>query len=280
MLLGLAVGLSGFAAVPGEGLSAPHYSFVENQVESFRFQLERRVKTGGELDLAPFMTRLEGRVQRYLARVFRDGSFGFVTRVVELSGTESFNNEAAQALDLGGLDGRSISLRLARTGELLDSVAWSYLRTAGGGDLVDGTLLASLPRLPERLPAAGEELPQSYRLSFDYGAGVRCDQLWVLVYRLGAGFSGSCGVGCMPLAYRAELSERCADRSGGDERTATGVVEGELEFKRRRAGLELRAHRWDRRLQRSLPVADRSSGASVLQELDSRGTLIAEGGAP
>ena len=271
----LAVGI----ALPNPSLARMKYRFQEDRVESFLFESSRTVRTErlGATLIQPFTTRVSGKAQRYLARIFRDGTLGLVVRTWELTGAIERAGAEATSLDLSGVDGRSVSLRVDRSGALLDSFGWLQLRRSGSGDLVDDVLLAAVPRLPPRVPETTQPVASTYRLTLPIEEGLRCDQTWILSYSRPPEQSQECRGPCKPVAYEGTVQERCEDRGRGLERSAVAKVSGQLQIKGDATSRRLQSHRWSLEWERRLTSVVDGGGADVIQYMQSDGSLVAEG---
>lgn len=268
-------------ALPASSLARLKYRFQEDQVESFRFESSRSVRTerSGVSLIQPFTTRVSGRTQRYLARIFRDGTLGVVVRTWELTGAIERAGAEVTTLDLSGVDGRSVSLRVDRSGALLDSSGWLQLRRAGSGDLIDDVLLSAVPRLPPSIPDGVEPVASTYRLALPIEEGLSCDQTWVLSYSRLPDRPPACRGACKIVGYEGTVQESCEDRARSLERSAVAKVSGQLEIKEHAASRRLRAHRWSLDWERRLTSTRGGETSDVIQHLRSDGSLVAEEGA-
>jgi hypothetical protein len=275
-LFSAALCLSAMVVLPGSALAGLKYQFQEDHLESFQFELSRSVRTervGFEL-LQPFSTRVMGTVQRYVARIFRDGSLGVVVRTMGLDGSIKRVGMSETKLDLSAVEGRSVSLRLDRGGAQLDSTGWLHLRRAGAGDLLDEVLLGSAPRLPARIPAHGELVAGSYRIALPIDKGVSCQQTWVLSYSRVEEQLDACSGSCCAVAYEGTVRENCMDRASALERSGVAKVTGQLEINVLGVRSRVRAHRWIIDWERRL--ATTQSVEEIIQHLRAEGSLVAE----
>jgi len=279
VLVTAALCLAVAVVLPRSALAGLQYQFQEDHLESFQFELSRSVRTeraGVDL-LQPFSTRIQGTVQRYVARVFRDGSLGLVVRTMGLDGSIQRVGMSESKLDLSAVEGRSLSLRLDRGGAQLDSTGWLHLRRAGAGDLVDDVLLGSAPRLPARIPAQGEAVASSYRMQLPIDEGLSCQQTWILSYSPVEEKLDECHGSCRALAYEGTVRENCMDRANALERSGSAKVTGQLEIHVRGARSRVRAHRWSVDWERQLaPSHGDQPTAQIIQYLSSEGSLKAE----
>jgi hypothetical protein len=191
--------------------------------ERFRFETEHTVTTAlgpaatdqTELDLstldaplAPYTVRVRGQLERLLAREFRDRSWGIVARVVAPAG--ELVRGSSTPLDLTALAGRSVSLRVQDSGELLESAGWDGAIGAGReGAFVDDVFLAQLPHLPPKVLPDGP-VPVSYRLRLPLDKTLNRDQRWDLQFRPGAA-RPDCK-GCVVLDYEGAVTEVSEDK--------------------------------------------------------------------
>ncbi len=224
------------------------YGFIEDRIESFRFELTRTTTTAmdhlpAEADdydigsltsrIATVETRLEGRVERLLARVFRDFSSGLVTRLVDLDGTIARAGGEPAPLDTDVLEGKSVSFRVLPSGELLDSSGWAHLAGAGrGGDLVSELLLQTVMRLPRDVPRVGRPVPSSYRVRVPVDAFVTRDQNWIVAFEKAEAPDGCRG--CTAISYRGEITETGKDKHPARPMkiTGKGTVSGTMVLSR------------------------------------------------
>ncbi len=222
------ISLAALAALSSPALAGRRsltYRMPSNAIEVLSFKVDHRVQTravelppeaepydvdGLLAGLADVNTVVQGRLERTVGRVFRDRSLGLVTRVVELSGTVDRGAGPAQAA-LEGLEGKSVSMRVLESGELLASLGWSHMAGAGqGGDLVRDVLLFSVLRLPYTLPANGGAIPSSFRLRVPVDGLLNLDQAWNLQWTA-AEAPADCRR-CTALQYEATMTEAAEDR--------------------------------------------------------------------
>ncbi|HCP44717.1 MAG TPA: hypothetical protein DIU15_01590 [Deltaproteobacteria bacterium] len=203
------------------------YLFPMDQLESFSFEVEsvaetqlvRKPADAARFDLAPVEARLldvrtrsQGRLDRSLARVFRDGSLGLIVRVVDLQGSVQRGDEGArEPLELGGLNGKSVALRVHASGELLDSHGWSHILGAQRpGSVLGDLFLQSILRLPRHPPKSSSPMSVTFRTRVPVDGSLQRDRTWTLTYRR-AEAPSACGKGCLAMAYEGEVLERSAD---------------------------------------------------------------------
>jgi len=219
------------------------YGFPQDRIEGFAFELTRTIETEMQhlpaeaegFDVASLTarigtveTRLEGRIERLLARVFRDFSSGLVTRLVDLRGTVARGGESV-GLSTDVLEGKSVSFRVLPSGELLDASGWDRLAGAGrGGDLVSELLLQTVMRLPRDVPRKGRVVPSTYRVRVPVDAFVTRDQNWIVAFEAGEA-PADCR-GCVAIEYRGEITETGLDKHPGRpmKLTGTGTVSGSM----------------------------------------------------
>ena len=267
---------------PSPAAAGLQYRLKPDHLESFHFELSRSVRTerAGHSLIQPFTTRVRGKVERYLARVFRDGTLGVVVRTVNLDGTiERAPASQPKPLDLGAVDGRSVSLRVDRSGALLASYGWLEVRRAGVGDLVDEALLFAVPRLPPQIPAPGQSVAGTHRIEIPIAAGLSCEQTWVLTYTRPLEPLQDCRGSCRAVSYEGSVREKCEDRARGMARTSIAEVQGQLEITGSAQHRRLRAHRWgidwERSLASSAVAGDAAQAAT--QFVQSAGSLVVDG---
>jgi hypothetical protein len=247
--------LSAVSASPADAASrrSLKYGFPQDRIEVFDFELTRSTSLamkhlpaeaqGFDVEsliarLGTVETRLEGRLERVLARVFRDFSQGLVTRVVDVDGTID-RGAGAEALDTSILEGKSVSFRLLASGELLDSVGWSRLAGAErGGTLVEELLLQSVMRLPQSIPKGTQMFPANYRVRVPLDSFLTRDQTWIVGFTAGTA-PAECGRGCVAIDYRGELSEKAIDKHPARPMrlTGKGTVSGTIVLTRREKNL-------------------------------------------
>jgi hypothetical protein len=241
------------------------YGIPEDRLEVFEFDLSRFTTTemvhlpaeAEQFDVESLTARidevtvqLEGRLERVLARVFRDFSLGLVTRLVDLRGTVSRGGES-HPLDVDVLEGKSVSFRLLPSGELLDATGWSRLAGAGrGGSLVEELLLQTVMRLPQHVLRRDQTESASFRLRVPLDPFLKRDQTWVVRFEAAPPPEG-CGRRCVAFTYRGEIGETAVDTHPGRPMRLVGkaTVSGTIVLGRGRA---LREHSfvfdWDRTL--------------------------------
>ena len=267
------------------------YAFPQDDLRSFRFQTTHRVTTdlgtlppeASAYDVAPVRerladvtTRVDGRLERMVARVFRDSSLGVVSRLVDLKGEVERPGGQAAALDLARLEGKSVSMRLEPGGGLLDSTGWEHILGGfQGGHIVADVLAQSVLRLPRELPAARPR-PTSFRVRVPVDSQLNRDQTWVLSWTRGEA-PAECGRRCLALDYHGSLTEAAKDQHPARpmEATGAGTAEGTIVLGPRH---DLRSHEWRITWEREVTThrSDGSKRARVTQSEVISGSLIAE----
>ncbi len=277
-------------AAPGRSLL---YSLQPDRLEAFSLELTQVVSTDFEglasdqLEGAPppdtgwgsgaVTTRVRGELQRYVARVFRDGTLGLVSRVRALDAVVE-RGEQPSTHDLAAVDGRSVSLRVNGTGEILDSFGWRQLRAAGVGELLDDAFLQSMVRLPPVVPQVGSPTAMTFRLEVPVEDGLHCDQTWVLSFKATEGLAPKpCPGRCMLLEYAGTVRESCRDLQRGMERTGEAEAGGRLALKRVGGKVSLYSHHWRLLWQRQLEVRVAAGQPQnvVRQSVSTSGSLTA-----
>ncbi len=201
------------------------YKLAQDKVETLGFEVEHVVTTsfarmppeaepydveGLEASLAEVKVQVAGSLERVVGRVFRDSSLGLVTRVVGLAGTVD-RGEGAEAIPFDELEGKSVSMRVLDSGELLASSGWEHLAGAGrGGDLVEPVLLQSVLRLPFTVPEGEGVLPASFRLRVPVDPLLNLDQTWDMKY--GAGEVPKGCRRCVAITYAGTVTEAAEDQ--------------------------------------------------------------------
>ena len=224
------------------------YKLPPDTVEGLTFEATHRVQTEFvELppeaepydtdalfaSLADVSTTVSGRMERVVARVFRDRSLGLVTRFIDLEGTVDRGEQAVPA-PLDGLEGKSGSLRVLDSGEVLAGSGWQHIAGARrGGDLVRSVLLQSVLRLPFMVPANGGALPTRFRLRVPLEPLVNLDQDWDIAYREGTP-PADCKR-CVALDYEGTVKEVAEDRHPARpmNRESTAEVSGTIVLDKR-----------------------------------------------
>ncbi len=215
--------------VPAAGQAARRtlrYKLTQDTLEAFTFDVKHTVGTTFDRlppeaesydteslasSLETVTTTVEGSLERVVGRVFRDSSLGLVTRVLDLKGTVD-RGDGAQPVSLEGLEGKSVSMRVQESGELLASSGWSHIAGAGrGGELIVPVLLQSVLRLPFQVPEGGGTMPLSFRLRVPYDALLNLDQNWDLAFSA-VDSSKECGRRCIALSYEGKVTEVAEDQ--------------------------------------------------------------------
>ena len=220
------------------------YKLTQDTLEAFTFEVKHTVGTtfdrlppeADSYDTAPLAqsletvtTTVEGSLERVVGRVFRDSSLGLVTRVLNLKGTVD-RGGGAQAASLEGLEGKSVSMRVLESGELLASSGWSHIAGAGrGGELVVPVLLQSVLRLPFQVPEGGGTMPLSFRLRVPFDALLNLDQSWDLAFSA-ADAPEECGRRCIALTYEGKATEVAEDQHPARpmKRDSQAIVSGTI----------------------------------------------------
>lgn len=250
-----------------------HYDFVENEVASYQFESRRLVRTGiarlpaeaDRFDHAPVFqriaeveSRLEGRLERFNAKRYRDGTVGIVARLVGLSGTIQRGDEAVER-GFDELEGRSLSYRTHTSGELLDSHGWSHFMGGGrGGELAQDVFLQSVLRLPRHLPRGEQTITNSFTVRVPVDPALERSTLWMVRYSSGP-TPEDCGPRCWAVDYSGELSESSTDKHPARPMTRKGLgtVSGRILLAGRGRAKRLLAHEWtitwDRRVASQRP---------------------------
>ena len=227
-------------------------------------------------ELAQVSTRIEGRLERVVARVLRDRSLGLVTRLVGLEATVD-RGGSARSVAVGGLEGASVSMRVLPSGELLDSVGWEHLYGAGRpGELLTDLLLMSILRLPYAVPTEDSAIPTTFRLRVPVDDSLNRDQTWELTWLAAP---SPCGGRCQAFAYEGRIKEAAVDRHparalGG---TGQGSLRGTIVLATRNGALV--SHEWELRTAADVRTAreDGSVRAEVAQDRVVRGRIVPAG---
>jgi hypothetical protein len=235
------------------------YAFEKGQVATFSFTATRSVVTDVvlapeelsqlEVDrvlgrIAAPESQLVGRLERFVAKTYRDGTLGVVSRLVDLTGTVTRAGASTPA-SVGALDGKSLALRVRGSGELLDSQGWSQFMGGGrGGELAQDVLLQSVLRLP-RHPPSSDGVATSFTLRLPLDDGLETRVAWTVRY-LPAEAPEPCPQDCVAITYQGELREEAHDKAEGRtmSRVATGTVEGTIVLTGKGAKRALTSHRW------------------------------------
>ena len=289
--LGLGGGASLAAAASRRSLT---YGIPQDRLESFAFETELRlemepVQMPAEAEsfaVQPVLERLGstttavgGRLERMVARVFRDGSLGLVTRVTDLQGTIVRDDAAPEPIQLKRLEGKSLSLRIKPSGEILDSHGWSHIEGAnrGGAALTELWLLQVL-RLPIRIPETETGVPSTWRLRIPVDERLERDQNWSLRFVREEPPEG-CGPSCLALSYSGTITEDSRDTHPARPMSLQGTAEVEGQIVLRGARRHLASHRWSIQSERSVR-SHRANGTvrgELRQRLITNGRLWREG---
>ncbi|MCO4771155.1 MAG: hypothetical protein KDA24_14060 [Deltaproteobacteria bacterium] len=220
------------------------YKLAQDSVENLTFEVEHVIATSFdrlppeaepydtdslEESLARVTVTASGRIERVVGRVFRDSSLGLVTRVVDLEGTVD-RGAGAAAVSLDGIEGKSVSMRVLESGELLASTGWEHVAGAQrGGDLILPVFLLSVLRLPFDVPASGGAIPIAFRQRVPLDPLLNLDQGWDLEYRA-ADAPKECGRRCIALSYEGTATEVAEDNHPARpmKRASTATVRGTI----------------------------------------------------
>jgi|GEM_PF-1555743 len=163
-----------------------------------------------QASLATVTTEVSGTIERVVGRVFRDRSLGLVSRVIDVAGSVD-RGQGAEPLDASGIEGKSVSMRVLESGELLASAGWQHLAGGGrGGDAVFTVLLQSILRLPFEVPSNGGTLPTSFKQRVPVDPLLNLDQTWDLLYSA-AEVPDGCGRRCVAVSYEGTITEAAVD---------------------------------------------------------------------
>jgi len=176
--------------------------------------------TSLQADIADVHTTIHGSMERFVGRVFRDRSLGLISRLVDLEGTVD-RGQGVGPLDLSGLGGKSVSLRVHASGELLDSFGWSHLLGAGrNGALVVEAMLMQVLRLPSKIPQGDERIGSNYSLRFRTDPSVERDWNHVMAF-VAAEPPADCKR-CVAMSYSGDLKEASRDKHPSRPMTLDG----------------------------------------------------------
>jgi hypothetical protein len=271
------------------------YAFEKGRVTTFSLASTRSVVTevvlvpeeANQLEvdrvlgrIAAVESQLEGRLERFVAKTYRDGTLGLVTRLVDLTGTVTRGGVSTPD-SFAGLDGKSLALRLRGSGELLDSQGWSQFMGGGrGGELAQDVLLQSVLRLPRHLPSS-EGIATSFTIRLPLDAGLETRVAWTVRY-FPAEATEPCPGDCVAITYQGELREEAHDKAEGRtmSRVATGTVEGTVVLTGKGARRALSSHRWKLVWDRDIASyrADGDRRGRLRQQVTSTGQLERIGG--
>ena len=223
ILLSISV-IAAAAGTASAGRRSLSYRLPTDAIEGLSFTVEHRVQTralelppeaesydtaGLMADLADVRTSVQGRMERTVARVFRDESLGLVTRLVDLQGSVDRGTGAHPAV-LQGLEGKSVSMRMLGSGELLGSLGWEHLAGATrGGDLVRDVLLMSMLRLPYAVPSGPGSIPTTFRMRVPVDPLLNLDQRWTMAWT--AAVAPPDCKRCSALSWTATMTEAAVD---------------------------------------------------------------------
>lgn len=267
-----------------------YYNLPEDRLEAFAFELRQVVHTeftrlppeAKAYDTDDLMerigrsdTRATGRIERVVARAFRDGSLGLVTRIAALDGTTD-RGEGARPLEVTGLVGKSLSQRLLRSGQLVDSFGWEHLSGAGGGgDLVADVLLQSILRLPNTLPR-GRPVLATWELRVPVDPFLERIQSWTLTWTE-APPPEDCPR-CTAVAYTGSIGERSRDSHPARPMSLEGSASVEGVVVLGRPGRRLLQHRWTIRWDRRVRShrSNETLRGELTQTVELSGALRAE----
>ena len=258
------------------GRRALRYDMPIDRVDHYEFQTthdvhSRWVSGPPGPEIPPFQTVATGRLERHVARAFRDGSFGVLERLVGPRLTVS--DPTAREIPVDVLEGRSVVFRGDDGGSVFDSLGWSTFGGAGGGfDAFMDVFLAPFQHLPVRIPDAKKGMPALFRVRVPIDAFAEIAQTWTLRYRLGPA-PDDCPR-CLSLIYNGQILEDSPDRhpDRATVRRGDAAVAGSLVFTAGRR--KLVRHAWRQEWRRTVsPPADRT-GATLEQQDVFEGSLV------
>ncbi len=267
------------------------YQIPQDALEGFTFESIRSVTTrvetppteaetydfDGVLDrMRSVQTRTTGRMERLVGRVFRDGSLGVVARLVDVQASLD-RGQGPAPLDVDVLEGKSLSMRILPSGELLDSFGWTHFAGAGrGADLVSELFTQSILRLPFMVPKTGS-VPSTFRMRLPLDPMVQRELTWSLAYTA-ATPPADCRGACIAMDYTGTIAELSHDKhparrtvlAGDAQVTGTLVLAGNKRLHR---------HDWSITWTRSLRTEreDGSLRGALAQDVTIEGHLAAEG---
>lgn len=267
-----------------------NYALPEDRIEAFTLSVTQVVETSlvtlppeaDAYDTDDLMQRLSraettasGRLERVVARAFRDGSLGLVTRVESLAGTTD-RGEGPRPLEINALQGKSVSLRVLKSGQVVDSFGWTHLSGAGGGgDLVTEALLQSVLRLPNTVPSK-RPVMATWDLRIPVDPFLEREQAWVLTWTE-VEPPADCRR-CTALAYTGTLTERSRDTHPARPMSldGEGTVEGTVVLGK--PARRLLQHDWSMTWTRTTRShrADASLRGEILQSVELTGSIRAE----
>ena len=225
------------------GRRSVEYLLPQDTLERFQFEATHHLTTelvrlppeadaydvaGLQADIADVTTTISGGMERFVGRVFRDRSLGVVSRLVDLDATVD-RGAGPGPLDLSDLDGKSVSLRVHGSGELLDSFGWSHLLGAGRpGDLVVEALLMQVFRLPPHVAKGKDKQATTYRLRFSPDPSV--ERNWDHVVAFTAADPPADCKRCVAMDYAGSLQEASRDKHPARPMAlkAMGSIEGKM----------------------------------------------------
>lgn len=215
-------------------------------------------------------------MDRSLARVFRDSSLGLIARVVDLEGTVQRGSEGSlESLELSGLEGKSVALRLHASGELLDSHGWSHVGGAQRpGSVLGDLFLQSMLRLPPHPPKPNRPLGVTFRTRVPVDASLQRARTWTLTYSRSEP-PRDCGKGCIAMDYVGEVLERSIDTHPARPMDLRGkaAVSGTIVLTGKRGRLV--SHTWTSEWRNTIQSksAEGVVRSEVLQELREVGSI-------
>ncbi len=275
LLLAAAV-LAAATVADAAGRRSLRYHLPQDTLESFRFEVAQRVTTeltrlppeADAYDVASLTERLDdvstavsGRLERYVGRVFRDSSLGLISRLVDVEGTIARGADAPAPVDLGVLEGKSVSLRVLGSGEILDSFGWAWFSGAArGADLVVEPLLLQVFRLPAHAPKS-DPLGSTFRVRWNVDPSLERVVDHVVAFSP-ADAPDSCRR-CVAMTYTADLREASRDQHPARPMAldGTGTLSGTLVVGAPVAGgRPLVSHTWEATWDRTVR-SEREGGA-------------------
>jgi len=161
--------------------------------------------------LADHPFALSGRLEKFKAGYFDDGTSGIVVRLESVAAGPAAEEAG---VDTYGLMGKSVALRVFDSGEVFETHGLEHLSGFGRfGELFADVFIQTIVRLPPELPEPGEEVRVVSSTPLEIDRFTHVERTTDVVFRR-EGEPDSCLLGrsCVRLTYEGSVDERGTNR--------------------------------------------------------------------